>query len=97
MGTPRPDGTRLFLRFLDSLLADEANACAIDSTGGVYVAGRTLGYLSTFSDPLYNPTVNSYWDAYVAHFDSIGTLSWVRQVDISYQHNAGLAVKVDSS
>jgi hypothetical protein len=66
-------GTRLWTRLLGAPTLDQANAVAVDGSGGVYLVGHTSGVLD-------GEMSNGGRDAFLAKFDDVGTRLWVRQL-----------------
>jgi hypothetical protein len=77
-------GSRVWVRQLGTSLYDDALAVALDSSGGVFVAGSTDGSL-VGSSPLGQ-------DPWLARHDAAGAQIWIRQFSPSgYDVAAGLA------
>ncbi|MHC4562050.1 MAG: SBBP repeat-containing protein [Planctomycetota bacterium] len=80
-----PSGTQQWTRQLGTAEADYGNAVAIDGVGNVYVGGETQGDLAGVGA--------GGADAFVAKYDSAGSLLWTRQLGTaSADWGAGVAV-----
>jgi subtilisin-like proprotein convertase family protein len=82
------DGTEAWVRQLGTAAWDEAHAIALDSSGSVYLTGRTRGNLegSNAGDS----------DAWVAKYTSTGTLTWTHQLGTDTEDSAnGISVTPD--
>ena len=74
---------------LGSIVNDSANSVAIDSNNNVYITGSTGGDL----DGNTNMGLN---DAFLAKYDSLGTLVWTKQLGSAAQEFAN-SVAIDSN
>jgi hypothetical protein len=82
-------GEKLWLRLIGSAEIDAPNAVAVDSRGGVYVMGTTVGSL----DGTANAGLTDYA---LVKLDSAGTLQWTRQLGTDRSDSAsGVAVSPD--
>ncbi len=70
-------GNHLWIRQLGTSASDETYSAATDGAGGVFVVGYTLGSLG-------EPSTGSL-DAWLAHYDGLGTQQWIRQFGTSGQ------------
>ncbi|HTF90905.1 MAG TPA: hypothetical protein VK843_20975 [Planctomycetota bacterium] len=64
-------GNQTWMRQFGSSQWDELRSAASDGLGGAYVAGTTKGNLA-------GPNAGSF-DAWLAHYDSLGNQIWIRQ------------------
>lgn len=69
------DGNPLWLRQLGTVHIDQALAVTQDGAGGAFVGGSTLGHLGGM-----NPAYGWNTDAWLAHYDSTGTQTWIVQL-----------------
>jgi hypothetical protein len=76
-------GNQTWIRQIGTSYADFANAVASDDSGGVYVSGDTEGSLG-------GPNPGGR-DAWLAHYDSAGTQTWIRQIASSEDDDARAA------
>ena len=77
-------GTLVWKRQLGTSDVDQSNGVATDSKGNVYISGYTYGSLAGANQ--------GYNDAWVAKYDSGGTLVWKRQLGTStYDYSSGVA------
>ena len=85
------DPTEVFYHQIDTTdQADAANGVAVDSTGSVYVVGKTAGDLGSQQiDPNNN-------DAFLNKYDAAGNLVFTRRLGAT-EDGAGFAVAVDSN
>ncbi|HEY9828327.1 MAG TPA: SBBP repeat-containing protein, partial [Stenomitos sp.] len=83
-----PDGTLVWIRQLGTSTWDESYAVATDNSGNIFITGETLGSLGS-------PSKGTY-DAWVAKFNSAGTLKWKRQLG-DVDHDFSLGVATDGS
>ena len=81
-------GEMIWIAQLGTVAADEAYGVAPDGAGGAFVAGRTGGSLSA-----PNSGQN---DVFLAHYDSRGGQSWVKQFG-SKEHDRANALASDGS
>jgi hypothetical protein len=81
-------GNRLWIRQLGTGALDALNSSAPDGSGGVYVSGYTLGALGASSAGDY--------DAWLARYDSSGTMLWIRQFGTP-RRDLGYAAATDGS
>ena len=66
------DGARLWTRMLGTAASDEANGVAIDSSGIIYVTGRTSGALD-------GQSLAGGSDIFLTKYDASGNRQWTRQ------------------
>jgi len=71
-------GTKLWTKQLGSSKDDYAEGVATDSSGNVYVAGKTTGGLDGNSSA-------GGWDLFVVKYNSSGTKQWTQQLGTSSQ------------
>jgi hypothetical protein len=84
-------GNLIWNTFLGSTTNDYGNGIALDSSGNIYVTGK--------SDATWGSPVNAYSggiDAYVASMDSSGNLVWNTFLG-STSHDEGYGITLDSS
>ncbi len=83
-------GSLLWVRQVGTAAGDYANAVALDGDGHAYITGETRGSLG-------GPSSGNV-DAFLAKYDSAGTLLWVRQSGTAATDSiaTGMAVAVDS-
>jgi uncharacterized delta-60 repeat protein len=81
------DGGLLWIRQRGTSAYDYSHALATDSAGGVYISGYTEGSLGGQNA--------GGGDAFLAKYNSAGTLLWIRQLGTSAQDH-GYAVAADS-
>jgi hypothetical protein len=81
-------GALLWMRQMGTLASDSGRGVGVDGAGNAYVAGYTYGSLG-------GPNAGGA-DAFLAKYDSSGTLLWTRQAGTSAQ-DAGYGVAVDSA
>ncbi|MBD2692079.1 SBBP repeat-containing protein [Anabaena catenula] len=83
-------GTLQWKKQLGTVNNDEAYNIAIDSNSNVYLTGYTTGNLS-------GTNVGEY-DAWVAKYDTSGTLQWKQQIGTpSYDSSMGIAIDSNSN
>ncbi len=82
------DGNLLWARQLGTAAIDYGVGAAVDSDGGVYIGGMTLGSLG-------GPQQGEF-DAFVARYDSAGNLLWTRQFGTPGLDSCG-AITTDSA
>jgi hypothetical protein len=68
-------GTQMWIRQFGTNGFDQAHAAAPDGAGGVYVSGQTTGSLGGAN--------MGFSDVWLAHYDSVGSQTWVRQFGTS--------------
>jgi uncharacterized delta-60 repeat protein len=78
-------GTLQWQRYLGGSYDDRASGIAVDSSGNVYVKGRTN-----------SPTSGGYNDALIAKYNTSGTLQWQRTLGGSFTEY-GYGIAVDSA
>lgn len=77
-------GERMWKQQLGSSQDDYSYAVATDSNGNIYISGRTAGFLTE--------EFKGEFDAWVAKYNSSGTLVWKRQLGSSgYDESYGVA------
>lgn len=81
-------GTLLWTQQLGGASGDFAHGVATDASGNVYLTGETSGALSGSNQ--------GHSDAWVAKYDSAGTLLWVQQLG-SASHDAAESVATDGA
>ena len=76
-------GNQVWILQLGTNVGDFVKAAATDGLGGVYVSGSTSGNLG-------GPSAGGS-DAWLAHYDSAGIQSWIRQIGTSSLEGANAA------
>lgn len=77
---------------------DTAKGIAVDALGNCYVTGAYEGEASfSGSTSLTNTSPTSYADAFLAQYDSTGTLVWARSAGVEFANDEGTAVAVDNA
>jgi hypothetical protein len=85
------DGTKRWTRLIGSPGAGTfANAVAIDASGSVYVSGETEG-------TIVGTTRLGTEDAFIARYDSGGTLQWIRIVGAPGGETVALDLTIDTT
>jgi len=82
-------GSELWTKLLGTSGNDSANALITDSSGNLYVVGKTAGNLN-------GETNNGYPDAFIVKYDSAGVLQWTKLLGSSSLDEAN-ALTIDGS
>jgi Ca2+-binding RTX toxin-like protein len=82
-------GNQLWAKLLGTSASDFSNGISRDNNGNLYIVGNTSGSL------LGNTNLGAQ-DAYIAKYDGLGNLIWVKQFGTSSIDDAS-AIKIDSS
>ncbi len=90
-----PDGNLVWAKRAGGTGADEALKVAVNADGNLVVAGDVDG-VATFGEGTAAATLNAQEDAFVAAYDTNGTLRWVRQIGGATRSVASSAV-IDAS
>lgn len=91
-----PDGTRLYVTFLEGSGADQANAITVDSGGEAYIAGDTTSGNLASSGGAVQAGYGGSGDAFVARLATDGTLEYLSYLGGAAQDN-GRAIALSAT
>lgn len=91
-----PDGTRLYVTFIEGNGEDRANAIAVDSGGEAYIAGDTASGNLASSGGAVQPGYGGSGDAFVARLGTDGTLEFLSYLGGAAQDN-GRAIALSAA
>jgi len=91
-----PDGTRLYVTFIEGSGADQANAITVDSGGEAYIAGDTTSGNLASSGGAVQTGYGGNGDAFVARLATDGTLEYLTYLGGAAQDN-GRAIALSAS
>ncbi|MBK9132692.1 MAG: hypothetical protein IPM20_13810 [Gammaproteobacteria bacterium] len=91
-----PDGTRLYVTFIEGSGADQANAITVDSGGEAYIAGDTTSGNLASSGGAVQAGYGGNGDAFVARLATDGTLEYLSYLGGAAQDN-GRAIALSAT
>jgi len=91
------NGQLLWVRRAGGPGYDAARGIAVDAAGNCHVTGAYEGEAAFGTTTLTNTSPTSYADAFLAKFDTAGTLVWARSAGVEFTHDEGAAVALDGA